>query len=271
LHSCCLLGQFSDAADKSKKLLRELSSNIFDIICASLTLGQCGFNAYRARDYSRAKEFMTEIINCWETWKEKVSPNESRNYDNVDCPKQVTSDPSLWKQHVRMYKETMAHTFNLLGSCLFGEKIVEEALKNYERAVEIAKQITQQETTDSKVAKLLVNMGKCHLSCERPTAALLFFTNAEEIWKTNGDKSFESEIEGCHKLRIRCKKSYPNILQISPESKSQHPDAGLSHESYSASCPFRRRAKTFHKRNSTPRRRKLSSCFSFIFLTSKSK
>ena len=200
----------------------------------------------------------------------KGFPNESRKCDKVDCAKQMTSDRSLWRQHVRMYKETMAHTFNLLGSCLFDEQLVEEALKIYERAVEIAKQITQHETTDPKVAKLLVNMGKCHLSCERPTAALLFFTNAEEIWKTNGDKSFEAEIEDCHKLRIRCKKNYPNILQVPPESKFQHPDAGLSHEAYNASCPFRRRAETFHKRKSTPRKRKLSSCFSFIFFTSKS-
>ena len=63
LYSCCLLGQFSDAAVDSKKLLHSVSSNIFDVVFASLTLGQCGSNAYRAQDYLKAKEYLTETIN----------------------------------------------------------------------------------------------------------------------------------------------------------------------------------------------------------------
>jgi len=63
LYSCCLLGQFSDAAVDSKKLLHSVTSNIFDVVFALLTLGQCGSNAYRAQDYLKAKEYLTETIN----------------------------------------------------------------------------------------------------------------------------------------------------------------------------------------------------------------
>ena len=124
--------------------------------------------------------------------------------------------------HVRIYKETVAHTFNLLGCCLFDEQVLEEGLTKYERALEIAKAITKQKNADPNVAMFLINIGKCHLSCGRPDEALECFADAANIWKNIGNQMFTTDIDDCNMLINECANSSQNILDRSSWCSSRH-------------------------------------------------
>ena len=115
LHSCWLLRQFSDAAEYCTELLSNSKSSIFDVAFASHTLYHCGSDAYHAKDYLKAKKYLVEAINCWKTWQKRL-----RDVEIYSAPKEASrrvktrlqDENSLTDQHVGMYKDVVAHTFN---------------------------------------------------------------------------------------------------------------------------------------------------------------
>jgi len=251
LHSCCLLRQFKDAAVDSETLLHNPTSNIFDVVFASLTLGQCGSDAYRAEDYLKAKEYITEIIKRWENWQEDNNPDNPKVCGKIELPTAPTGGMYVKTQHVRMYKQTVAHTFNLFGRCLFHENLFEEALKKYENAVDIAKEVTEQETTDPKIARFLVDMGKCHLLCQRTNEAFKCFTDAINIWKNNGDQGFAANIDNCNRLMKYCENTPDNVFEISSEFCHKHPNYDTPTATSNTFTLFRCSARLYyHKRSS---------------------
>jgi len=140
----------------------------------------------------------------------------------VDPPTPLEGVVHVKRVHVRIYKETVAHIFNLLGCCLFDEQVFEEALTKYERALEIAKAITKKETADPNVAMFLMNIGKCHLPCERPDEALECFEDAANIWKNIGNQMFTTDIDDCNMLINECENSAQNMFVRSSRCSSRH-------------------------------------------------
>jgi len=127
--------------------------------------------------------------------EQAASPQKTRLQD----------EKSLMNQQVQMYKDVVAHTFNRLGRCFFQENSFHEALKQHETALQLTRNIVEQDTASSSVATYLKNMGECMFKIRRWNAANDLFSKAANIWKETEDQSFHSEIDECNVYMRQCK------------------------------------------------------------------
>jgi len=205
----------------------------------------------------KAKEYLTETINHWETWREQHTSATPANCGNVDPPTPLIGVIYVKRHHVKMYKQTASHTFCLLGKCLFHETLFEEALQKYEKAVEIAKEITDDETIDPTIARFLMNMGKCHLLCQSTNEALNFFTDGANILKNNGDQAFAENIADCNRIMKQCENFAQNFPQTSTECSSKNSDSYFCRVSSITLFSSHDSSESYHKEEATKKRQSL--------------
>ena len=103
-----------------------------------------------------------------------------------------------------MYKNVVAHTFNRLGRCYFQEGLFHEAFAQHEAAVQLTRDMTEQEISNTNIATYLKNMGKCMFEIGRWNAANDLFSKAANIWKESEDQSFLPNIDICNDYMRRC-------------------------------------------------------------------
>jgi len=207
LHSCWLLRQFSNAVGYCAELLNNSKSSICDIAFASHTLYHCGSDAYHAKDYVKAKEYLFEAINNWKSWRHRLSDVEFPSPENVAASllkASLQDEDPLIDQQVKMYIDVVAHTFNRLGRCFYQEGLFYLALEQHEVAVQLTKNVVGQEISNTNIAIYLKNMGKCMLKTGHWVTAYQLFAKAANIWKESLHEAFILDIKECKDCMRLC-------------------------------------------------------------------
>jgi len=116
------------------------------------------------------------------------------------------------EQQVGMYKDIVAHTFNRVGCCFFHEGLYQEALSQHNVAVQLTRNMKEQEIIGTNIATYFKSMGKCISEFGHCNIGKDLFSKAANMWNESEHQLFLSDIDECNDYMRQCK--FSNGVQM---------------------------------------------------------